>query len=79
MNARFQESGRYTEIPQTSILVKLAKIIIDNGSSKEYPKLIPSSIIISRASINCINGHTKTRSNRDTIEVPDRLKSETNR
>jgi hypothetical protein len=79
MNARFQESGRYTDIAQTRILTVKDKNIIDNGSSRENPKLIPLSIIITRASTNSRNGQTKTSSKRDPTEAPALLKSETNK
>ena len=68
MNARFQESGRYTDIAQTKILTEKDKSIIDNGSSKENPKLIPSFIIITKASTNSRNGQTNTNSKRDAAE-----------
>ena len=79
MNARFQASGRYTDIAQTRILTVKDKNIIDNGSSKEKPKLIPSFIIITKASTNSINGQTKININRETTEAPVLLKSETNK
>jgi|SaaInlV_135m_DNA_2_1039731.scaffolds.fasta_scaffold02006_1 hypothetical protein len=79
MNARFQESGRYTDIAQTRILTEKDKNIIDKGSSKENPKLIPSFIIITKASTNSRNGQTNTNSKRDAAEAPTLLKSETNK